>query len=316
MGDAWMGDDFFHQGAFRQSYGLEYAWAMEASDDWSKTPNVSRYDTYEWYLLYPNLRAMAAAVGADAWPTWRNFVAHPSYDAFWQRHALDDLRDHARRPHPDGGRLVGPGGRVRRDRQLRRARAARFAPPELPGDGPVEPRPVARATRPRRWARCSSAAPPAPISGRTSRGRGSTTGSREQATGSFPRRRCSTPGPTSGGASAPGRRRRRRPPRCTSMPTDSCASRRPPSASRVRPVRVRSGAPGALSVPAGGAHVRSARIALADLGGRGPALRGRSLRRPVVGNRRRSPRTSSSRAMSRRGSSPRRRAATPTGWSS
>jgi len=88
MGDAWMGDDFFHQGAFRQSYGLEYAWAMEASDDWSKTPNVSRYDTYEWYLLYPNLRAMAAAVGADAWPTWRNFVAHPSYDAFWQRHAL------------------------------------------------------------------------------------------------------------------------------------------------------------------------------------------------------------------------------------
>ena len=88
MGDAWMGDDFFHQGAFRQSYGLEYAWAMEASDDWSKTPNVSRYDTYEWYLLFPNLRAMAAAVGADAWPTWRNFVEHPNYDAFWQRHAL------------------------------------------------------------------------------------------------------------------------------------------------------------------------------------------------------------------------------------
>ena len=121
MGDAWMGDDFFHQGAFRQSYGLEYAWAMEASDDWSKTPNVSRYDTYEWYLLYPNLRAMAAAVGADAWPTWRNFVAHPSYDAFWQRHDAHVLRDHTRRPHPDGGGLVGPGGRVRRHRQLRRS---------------------------------------------------------------------------------------------------------------------------------------------------------------------------------------------------
>src|SRR5207244_8305122 len=26
MGDAWMGDDFFHQGAFRVSYGLEYSW--------------------------------------------------------------------------------------------------------------------------------------------------------------------------------------------------------------------------------------------------------------------------------------------------
>src|SRR2546426_10897150 len=31
MGDAWMGDDFFHQGAFRASYGLEYSWMMEAS---------------------------------------------------------------------------------------------------------------------------------------------------------------------------------------------------------------------------------------------------------------------------------------------
>jgi len=35
MGDGWMGDDFFHQGAFRLSYGLEYAWDMEASSDGS-----------------------------------------------------------------------------------------------------------------------------------------------------------------------------------------------------------------------------------------------------------------------------------------
>ena len=43
MGDAWMGDDFFHQGAFRLSYGLEYAWMMEASTDQSVIPNIGRY---------------------------------------------------------------------------------------------------------------------------------------------------------------------------------------------------------------------------------------------------------------------------------
>src|SRR5205823_970559 len=45
MGDAWMGDDFFHQGAFRLTYGLEYAWEMEASSDLSVTPSPERSDT-------------------------------------------------------------------------------------------------------------------------------------------------------------------------------------------------------------------------------------------------------------------------------
>ena len=33
MGDAWMGDDFFHNGAFRLSYGFEYAALMESSKE-------------------------------------------------------------------------------------------------------------------------------------------------------------------------------------------------------------------------------------------------------------------------------------------
>ena len=42
MGDTWMGDDFFHQGAFRLTYGLEYSWEMEASSDLSVTPSPAR----------------------------------------------------------------------------------------------------------------------------------------------------------------------------------------------------------------------------------------------------------------------------------
>jgi predicted acyl esterase len=83
MGDTWMGDDFFHQGAFRLSYGLEYASWMEASSDGSGGPAPDRYDTYDWYRRFPTLAALAAAVGADAWPTWRRFVAHPAYDTAW-----------------------------------------------------------------------------------------------------------------------------------------------------------------------------------------------------------------------------------------
>jgi len=98
MGDAWMGDDFFHQGAFRLSYGLEYAWMMEASSDLSITPAPARYDTFEWYLSFPTLGALAQAVGANAWPTWRRFAAHPSYDSTWKARSLPRYFTHTTVP--------------------------------------------------------------------------------------------------------------------------------------------------------------------------------------------------------------------------
>ena len=98
MGDAWMGDDFFHQGAFRLSYGLEYAWMMEASSDLSITPSPARYDTFEWYLSFPTLGALAQGVGANAWPTWRRFAAHPSYDSAWKARSLPRYFTHTTVP--------------------------------------------------------------------------------------------------------------------------------------------------------------------------------------------------------------------------
>jgi putative CocE/NonD family hydrolase len=91
MGDTWRGDDFFHQGAFRQTYGLEYAWELEASKDGSSLPNLGRYDTYDWYLSFKTLGDLAKAVGANAWPTWRRFVEHPTYDSAWQGRSLPSL---------------------------------------------------------------------------------------------------------------------------------------------------------------------------------------------------------------------------------
>jgi len=98
MGDTWMGDDFFHQGAFRLTYGLEYAWEMEASPDLSVTPAPARYDTYEWYRAFPTLGALAAAVGANTWPSWRRFVEHPAYDSVWKARSLPRYFTHTTVP--------------------------------------------------------------------------------------------------------------------------------------------------------------------------------------------------------------------------
>ena len=94
MGDTWMGDDFFHQGAWRQTYGTEYAWLMEASKDQSVEPTPGRFDTYTWYLSFPTLQALAQAIGAMNWPTWRNFVEHPAYDSFWQNKSVPRYLTH------------------------------------------------------------------------------------------------------------------------------------------------------------------------------------------------------------------------------
>ena len=49
--DMWLGDDFHHNGAFRLSYGFEYAYMMESSKEIADVSTIiDRYDTYEWYL--------------------------------------------------------------------------------------------------------------------------------------------------------------------------------------------------------------------------------------------------------------------------
>ncbi len=87
MTDTWMGDDFFHNGAFRLSYGFEYAADMELTNDGSTQLPITRYDTYDWYLAQGPLSSLTALLAGRV-PTWSSFVAHPRYDAFWQARAL------------------------------------------------------------------------------------------------------------------------------------------------------------------------------------------------------------------------------------
>ncbi len=89
MTDTWLGDDFFHQGAFRQSYGFEYGWGMEAGEVSAGPMPITRHDTFEWYLSFPSLDALTDSTDALRIPTWSRFVEHPAYDSVWQRRAFE-----------------------------------------------------------------------------------------------------------------------------------------------------------------------------------------------------------------------------------
>jgi hypothetical protein len=85
--DMWLGDDFFHNGAFRLSYGFEYAYMMESGKGSAQFP-FDRYDTYAWYLGLGPLSTVKQRVFGDKIATWNDFAAHPDYDGFWKRRAF------------------------------------------------------------------------------------------------------------------------------------------------------------------------------------------------------------------------------------
>ncbi|MCC7054396.1 MAG: CocE/NonD family hydrolase [Gemmatimonadaceae bacterium] len=86
--DMFLGDDFHHNGAFRLSYGFEYAYLTEATKENSEY-RFTPADTYEWYLKVGPLRNIQANILRDTvLPTWRDFAQHPNYDAFWKRQSM------------------------------------------------------------------------------------------------------------------------------------------------------------------------------------------------------------------------------------
>jgi putative CocE/NonD family hydrolase len=85
--DMWLGDDFHHNGAFRLSYGFEYAFELESGKE-LKHFSFNRYDTYGWYLRLGPLSNVNHRYFHGKITTWNDFVEHPDYDEFWQRQTL------------------------------------------------------------------------------------------------------------------------------------------------------------------------------------------------------------------------------------
>ena len=87
--DMWIGDDFHHNGAFRLSYGFEYAYMMESSKEIADVSKViDTFDTYEWYLKLGSLANVETKYFHGKIPSWRDFANRPDYDDFWKRQAF------------------------------------------------------------------------------------------------------------------------------------------------------------------------------------------------------------------------------------
>jgi len=95
--DMFIGDDFHHNGAFRLSYGFEYATIMEMSKDLSPY-KFDQPDLYDWYLKLGSLSHANERVLHDQAPSWNNFVSHPNYDQFWQTQAVAPYLDKVKVP--------------------------------------------------------------------------------------------------------------------------------------------------------------------------------------------------------------------------
>jgi len=87
MTDIWLGDDFFHNGAFRETYGFDYVQQLEAQK--TDVRVSSKEDQYDFFLSHVNFAGAAAAVGMTDLPTAKVFLSEPSYVKFWQDMAVE-----------------------------------------------------------------------------------------------------------------------------------------------------------------------------------------------------------------------------------
>ena len=90
MVDGWMGDDWFHYGAFRQ-VNFDYIAGQTAAKAEGREVVRRTYDDYENFLRAGSAGDYARAAGLDSLPWWKKLSEHPAYDAFWREQALDRL---------------------------------------------------------------------------------------------------------------------------------------------------------------------------------------------------------------------------------
>ncbi len=90
MVDGWMGDDWFHYGAFREINLDYFAEQTEGRSTGQMIPREG-YDDYTNYLKIGSAGDFARYGGLEQLPFWRKVEEHPAYDAFWQGQALDKI---------------------------------------------------------------------------------------------------------------------------------------------------------------------------------------------------------------------------------
>jgi putative CocE/NonD family hydrolase len=89
MVDGWMGDDWFHNGAFRQQnmpYIYEQVVTRKNDEKWW----TDHFDDYDLYME-GSAGDIGRTHGLEQSGFWRKLIAHPAYDSFWQDQAMDKI---------------------------------------------------------------------------------------------------------------------------------------------------------------------------------------------------------------------------------
>ena len=90
MVDGWRGDDWFHNGAFRQQ-NMPYVYEQNGSKANDVKWWTSNFDDYDTYMQAGSAGELAKRRGLEQMGFWRKIVAHPAYDSFWQNQAVDKI---------------------------------------------------------------------------------------------------------------------------------------------------------------------------------------------------------------------------------
>ncbi len=90
MVDGWMGDDWFHNGAFREQ-NLPYIYEQEGTRANAERWWTSTFDDYDLYLRAGSAGELGRQYGMEQLGFWNKILAHPTYDSFWSDQAMDKV---------------------------------------------------------------------------------------------------------------------------------------------------------------------------------------------------------------------------------
>jgi uncharacterized protein len=90
MVDGWKGDDWFHNGAFRQT-NFDYIYLQTTARGEGKEIARGVYDDYQLFMESGSADGFARRFGIDMLPFYRKVSEHPAYDGFWSAQALDQI---------------------------------------------------------------------------------------------------------------------------------------------------------------------------------------------------------------------------------
>jgi putative CocE/NonD family hydrolase len=88
MVDGWIGDDWYHNGAFRQQM-MPWIFNQVATRKGDERWWTSHYDDYDTFMQAVSAGEAGRRRGMEQLGFWRKLIAHPAYDSFWQDQAVD-----------------------------------------------------------------------------------------------------------------------------------------------------------------------------------------------------------------------------------